>query len=135
MKCFTLIFHQDKFSPGHFGGDLILHADRHEWSEPEGLTRWRFFLAVHPGPELRQWLATNPFSLATAANLSRDIPDRPDWFPSTAAGHTLQQSITGNLIILTSTFDGAVYLADHGKGFNRPARISSNPGPGLEFKN
>lgn len=109
--------------------DQIRHAERREWSDPEGVTRWQFFLAVDPGPALSQWLATNPFSLVTVTTVERDIPDPPEWFPApgTATGATLQQSVSGNLVVITPSGSGTVFVTDHGRGFSRPV---SAPAPG-----
>lgn len=107
--------------------DRILHADRCEWLDPDGVSRWSSFLAVQPGQALREWLASNPFSLATVASLDRELPDRPDWFPATHDGYRLQQSASGNLVILTHDSSGTVYLADHGSGFTRPTQSPADP--------
>jgi hypothetical protein len=107
--------------------DRILHAGRCEWLDSDGVSRWRSFLAVQPGPALREWLATNPFSLATVASLDRDHPDPPDWFPAIHDGYRLQQSASGNLVILTHDSNGTVYLADHGSGFTRPTQSPADP--------
>jgi hypothetical protein len=101
--------------------DRILHADRREWSDAQGVTRWQAFLAVEPGPALREWLATNPFSLATVPSPAREIPNPPDWFPKNLDGFTIQKSPVGNTAILTAAGGSPVYFTDHGKGFARPA--------------
>lgn len=109
--------------------DRILHAVRREWSDSEGVTRWHAFLAVEPGPALREWLATNPFSLATVPTISREIPDPPGWFPKKFEGFTVQQSTNGNMLILTAPGGSPVYFTDHGKGFARPAETPIPPQP------
>lgn len=106
--------------------DRILHADRREWSDAQGVTRWEAFLAVEPGPALHEWLATNPFSLATVPSMVRDIPKPPAWFPKKTAGFTIQQALHGHMVLLTAPGGSPVYLADHGKGF---ARVSETPVP------
>ncbi len=110
--------------------DQIRHAERREWSDPDGVTRWQFFLAVDPGPALSQWLATNPFSLVTVTTLERDIPDPPEWFPNpgTATGATLQQSASGNLVVITTSGGGTVFVTDHGRGFSRPVTAPAPDG-------
>ena len=101
--------------------DRILHAARREWSDTQGVTRWQAFLAVEPGLALRDWLATNPFSLATVPALSSEIPNPPEWFPKNFEGLTIQQSPIGNMVILTAPGGSPVYFTDHGKGFARTA--------------
>ena len=101
--------------------DRILHAERCVWSDARGITRWQFFLAFHPGPELHQWLMTNPFSLAPSKNHALEIPNRPDWFPSLTDDHQLQRSPSTNMAILARRSDGIVFMTNHGHGFNRPS--------------
>jgi hypothetical protein len=107
--------------------DRILHASRREWSDAQGVTRWQAFLAVEPGPTLREWLATNPFSLATVPSLAREIPNPPEWFPKKLDGFTIQQSPIGNMVILTAGSGSTVYFTDHGQGFARPAATTAPP--------
>lgn len=109
--------------------DRILHADRREWSDTQGVTRWQAFLAVEPGPALRDWLATNPFSLATVPALSSEIPNPPEWFPKNFDGFTIQQSPIGNMVILTAASGSTVYFTDHGKGFARPSEAPTPAEP------
>jgi hypothetical protein len=110
--------------------DRILHADRREWSDSGGVTRWQAFLAVEPGPTLRAWLATNPFSLATVPSPSREIPNPPAWFPKKTYGFTIQQSPIGNMLLLTAPGGSPVYFTDHGQGFTRPAATTTaSPAP------
>jgi hypothetical protein len=108
-------------------GDRILHAERREWSDGDGVTRWQVFLAVEPGPALAEWLATNPFSLVTVTALERDIPDPPPWFPKPAAAGLLQQSPVGNLVVMTASGGRTVFVSDHDRGFSRPVPV---PAPG-----
>ena len=108
-------------------GDRILHADRREWSDSGGVTRWQAFLAIEPGPALRDWLATNPFSLAKVPAASRETPNPPAWFPRKTEDFTIQQSLIGNMLILTAPGGSPVYFTDHGQGFTRPAASNSAP--------
>ena len=109
--------------------DRILHADRREWSDAQGVTRWQAFLAVEPGPALREWLATNPFSLAKVPALSGEIPNPPAWFPKNFEGLTLQQAPIGNMAMLTAAGGSPVYFTDHGKGFARPTETPTPAKP------
>ena len=108
-------------------GDRILHADRREWSDSAGVTRWQTFLAIEPGPTLRLWLATNPFDLATVPAPSREIPNPPAWFPNKFDTFTIQQSPVGNMVILTAPGGSPVYFTDHGRGFTRPTATPAPP--------
>jgi len=101
--------------------DRILHALRREWSDQQGVTRWQAFLAIEPGPALRDWLATNPFSLASVVSATREIPNPPSWFPKKLGGFMIQQAPLANMLIFTAPGGSPVYLTDHGQGFARPA--------------
>jgi hypothetical protein len=58
-----------------------LNAERREWStSADGVRQWRWFLAVKPGPALREWLAGNPFSLGETSSPA-DLDSAPAWFP------------------------------------------------------
>ena len=42
--------------------DLMLHAERREWSTKADVVRhWQWFIACRPGPEMLDWLAPIPF--------------------------------------------------------------------------
>ena len=110
-------------------GDRIRQGIRREWSDAPGVKRWQSFLAVEPGPAFRDWLATNPFSLATVSSLNRKIPDPPGWFPNNLDGFTIQQAPFGNLVLLTAPGGAVVYFADYGMGFARPAETPVPPKP------
>ena len=101
--------------------DRILHAERLEWSDAEGVTRWQAFLAVAPGPALKEWLGSNPFSLVPAPDLELNIPNSPAWFPKNTAQFTIQKGLFGQMVMLTASGGSPVYLTDQGKGFARPA--------------
>ena len=107
--------------------DRILHAERCVWSDTRGITRWQFFLAFDPGPELHQWLMTNPFSLAPTESHTLDVPNLPDWFPIPTSGHRIQRSSSTNMTILTRLNDGIVFMTNHGSGFNPSAQPSPAP--------
>ena len=71
-------------------GDEILHAERREKAgDGASVAEWRWYLVVKPGPELRAWLATNPFSLhpaPAAAGLELNAAGHPVWFAPRLAG-------------------------------------------------
>ena len=101
--------------------DLILHAERREWStSAEGAKQWRWFLAVKPGPALRDWLASNPLSLARTV-----VPDHPamapGWFPKVSEEFILQQKSDGHLAFTWSADRLSLYASDSGHGFAAPS--------------
>ena len=56
--------------------DRILHAERREWADDEGVARWDWFLEVEPSAELRNWLQQdNPFALVSTEGEQARDPD------------------------------------------------------------
>lgn len=74
--------------------DVIKNAERRDWSDAEGVTRWDWFLEVQPGPALMAWLDTNPFSLHKSEAPQPAIPPaeapRPEWFPKESAARSFR---------------------------------------------
>ncbi|MES2707043.1 MAG: hypothetical protein V4726_10625 [Verrucomicrobiota bacterium] len=118
-------------------GDLILNAERREWTTAaDGVRKWQWFLAVKTGPALKSWLARNPFALseppATSAPglLAAAFPSPyppPDWFPRETGGLRIQKHRAGPLMLLFSADGSTVYAADAGGGFT-PAPVHGRSG-------
>ena len=114
----TLVF-QKAFWRQPASDDKILHAERREWSSEEGVKKWQWFIAVSPGPQLLEWLKTNPFSLAPAK--AADNPkERPEWFPEPAAGFQIHQNAERSFILMLSADQKHLYATDSGLGFASP---------------
>lgn len=61
-------------------GDKILHAERREWSDSDGVKKWQWFLVVEPSPELVKYLREdNAFGLVPTLTIPA-IADAPAWF-------------------------------------------------------
>lgn len=107
-------------------GDEILHAERREKAgDGASVAEWRWYLVVKPGPELRAWLATNPFSLhpaPAAAGLELNAAGHPVWFAPDWQACEVRQNPEGRLIFAYSTADNLLYATDSGHGFTAPAR-------------
>lgn len=98
--------------------DKILHAERREWSDKDGVTKWQWFLAVEPSPELVKHLREdNAFHLAPAAT-----PPKPDgapaWFVFDAGDMSAMHAPGGGLTLLFSKSGNLLYATDTGGGFN-----------------
>ena len=104
--------------------DVIKNAERREWSDADGVTRWDWFLEVQPGPALRTWLDTNPFSLHKSESPTPSIPPaeapRPEWFPKEAAAFEVFVSSSSSFLMLRDPSSQKVYLSDSGGGLARP---------------
>ncbi len=103
--------------------DVIQNAERREWSDAEGVTRWEWFLVVTPGSVLDAWLNTNPFSLQKVERPREGGPVSsngvPEWFPKDFPGKEIFQSNVGNFLLVRDAVNGRIFLADSGGGLAR----------------
>ncbi len=106
-------------------GDEILHAERRETAgDGATLAEWSWYLVMKPGPELRAWLETNPFSLRTVPTPGEVAPadDRPAWFAPDWKACEVRQNPEGRFILAYSAAENLLYATDSGHGFAPPAR-------------
>jgi len=115
--------------------DEILHAERQEWSDAEGLQRWRWFLVVKASPALVKSLREeNAFGLLP----SESVPppgDAPGWFAFQPENFELLQSPDRSMHLFFSISDNTLYATAAGRGFTRgapeappPVQAASAPG-------
>lgn len=115
--------------------DQILHAERHEWSDAEGLQRWQWFLVVKASPELIKDLRDdNAFGLVPASSVSSNR-ESPDWFTFKPAEFSIFQSPQSGMRLMFSKTDNTLYATDSGRGFSKgapepdkPIQQTSSPG-------
>lgn len=111
--------------------DQIQHAERQEWSDAEGITRWAWFLEVNASPELVKYLREdNSFGLTPAQ--SAKLPEgQPSWFSFEPGAVSVLNSRRGNLQLIFSNQDNRLLACDSGHGFQRgaaaPAAATDNP--------
>jgi hypothetical protein len=81
-------------------------------------------LVGKPGPELRAWLETDPFSLRRVAAPGEPATavDRPAWFTPDWKACEVRQNPEGRFILAYSAGDNLLYATDSGHGFTPPAR-------------
>lgn len=107
--------------------DEILHAERQEWSDAEGLQRWRWFLVVKASPALVKNLREeNAFGLLP----SEPVPppgDAPGWFAFPAGDFELLQSPDRSMHLFFSKSDNTLYATAAGRGFTRGAPEAPPP--------
>lgn len=107
--------------------DQILHAERHEWSDAEGLLRWQWFLVVKASPELIKDLRDdNAFGLVSASSVSSN-PEAPDWFVFKPDEFSIFQSPQSGMKLMFSKTDNTLYATDSGRGFTKGAPESDKP--------
>lgn len=111
--------------------DHILHAERREWADEDGVARWQWFIAVDPSEQLASYLhGENPFSMvAPEGEAVMPSEPRPAWFPETAEGYTVRQSRDGQMLFLTDAKTGRLYASSQGRGFARPVGVSPPSAP------
>lgn len=97
-------------------GDQILHAERHEWREAEGVTKWQWFIVVKASPELLKYLRDdNAFGLIPAD--SALLPDdKPAWFSFNPSEVMVLKSPRGKMQLVFKTHDNTLYASDSGSG-------------------
>ncbi|MES2568918.1 MAG: hypothetical protein V4710_02555, partial [Verrucomicrobiota bacterium] len=110
--------------------DRIVHAERREWSDAQGVTRWQWFLAVEPGAALLQWLAEDPFSLSKTAepHLPAGGATPPEWFPRELGAFAAEQKGSGEFLLLRDRNKNLLFATDAGFGFKAGAKVAA---PGL----
>ena len=112
--------------------DEILHAERQEWSDAEGLQRWRWFLVVKASPALVKNLREeNAFGLLP----SESVPppgDAPGWFAFQAGDFELLQSPDRSMHLFFSKNDNTLYATAAGRGFTRGAPEAPPPAQGAQ---
>ena len=99
--------------------DQILHAERREWSAEDGVQKWQWFIAVRPGPQLLEWLDTNPFSMAISSS-ANEIEKPPQWFPNSPKDLTIHKNTGGSFVLMLSSDRKNLYATDSGHGFTPP---------------
>lgn len=120
----TEIF-QKAFWKSPTAGDRILHAERREWSDEDGVTKWQWFIALHPSPELLRYVREeNAFGL-TRLESPRPVDRAPAWFRFDPAEVEVMGAPQSNLQFIFSDSGNLLYAAHSGGGFTRGAAAPS----------
>jgi hypothetical protein len=117
--------------------DEILHAERREWSDAQGVRKWQWFLVVEPSAALLKRLRDdNAFGLAPASSAA-DIADAPKWFAFDAKEIVVMKSPSSEMQLIFSKGGKVLHASDLGLGFRpgapepaKQAPPSSAPTPG-----
>lgn len=115
--------------------DEILHAQRHEWSDDEGVNRWQWFLVIGASPDLIKYLRDdNAFGLIPGR--ADPISEAPAWFTFNPADVSVLKASHSGMQLIFSKSDNTVYAQAHGLGFSKGARpplstpsFSKSPAP------
>jgi hypothetical protein len=112
-------------------GDKILHAERREWSDADGVSKWQWFLVVEPSPELVKHLREdNAFGLVSGGSLP-EIKRPPSWFTPPSTDVDVLQAPHGNLRLIFSKNKNLLHAMDAGGGFQAgaPEPVKAAPQP------
>ncbi len=102
-------------------GDKILHAERREWTDADGLKRWQWFLVVEPSPELVKYLREdNAFGLVPGSAGSLN-PEPPSWFVFKPDEFSIFRAPHSGMRLMFSKTENLLYATDSGQGFTKGA--------------
>jgi hypothetical protein len=108
--------------------DRILHAERREWKDASGISKWQWFITVEPSKALLDHLITqNAFSLTPAKN-TQITPEAPKWFPSSKASFEAFTNASGTFTIFWDKARNILHATDSGRGF-RPGAPAPSSAP------
>ena len=114
-------------SPG--SEDHILHAERREWKDADGLQKWQWFLVVEPSAALLKRLRDdNAFGLMPAAAASPPA-DAPVWFAFNKDEVSVLKASQAKLQLIFSNDKHTLYATDSGLGFRAGAPEPIKPPP------
>lgn len=108
-------------------GDQILHAERREWSDAEGVKRWQWYLVVEPSPELVKYLRTdNAFGLVPSSSFPA-IENAPDWFSFRPEEVEVLQAPNSNMKLCFHKTKPLLHATSSGTGFRPSVTSPSQP--------
>jgi hypothetical protein len=111
------------------GSDKIVHAERREWKDANGIQKWQWFLVVEPSPALLKRLRDdNAFGLIPATAAS-PLADAPEWFVFNRNEVSMLKASQGKLQLIFSNDKHTLYATDSGHGFRAGAPESIKPAP------
>jgi hypothetical protein len=100
--------------------DKILHAERHEWSDGEGVNRWQWFLIVEASPDLITYLREdNAFGLVPGS--VEPIREAPAWFSFQPDEVAVLKSPMGGMRLMFAKKASTIYATSSGAGFTKGA--------------
>lgn len=106
--------------------DKILHAERREWADQAGISRWQWFLVVDASPGLRHRLREeNAFGLSAAPAPPPRDPEAPLWFTFDPEAVDAFHNPRSHMQILYSKTGSTLFATDSGDGF-RPGAPEPN---------
>ncbi|MFN0080480.1 MAG: hypothetical protein ACKVY0_28775 [Prosthecobacter sp.] len=112
--------------------DRILHAERREWADAQGLKKWQWFIEVEPSPDLVRHLITdNAFSLSQArGGWRKPAAGLPAWFAQPSTSQQVLANSSGSFTLIYDKEANRIRATDSGGGFRpgapeQPAQAST----------
>jgi hypothetical protein len=106
--------------------DHILQAERREWKDASGISKWQWFITVEPSKALLDHLITqNAFSLTPAKN-TKITPEAPKWFPGSKASFEAFTNASGTFTVFWDKARNLLHATDSGRGFRPGAHTPSS---------
>lgn len=107
--------------------DEIRHAERREWRDADGITRWQWFIEVKPSPELvKHLIADNAFSLVPAGSPPL-VAKPPAWFAVDTKASRILRAPGGGMTLLFDEKSNLLLATDSGGGFRKGAPEPTKP--------
>lgn len=108
--------------------DRILHAERREWADAEGVRKWQWFLEIEPSPALIKNLRESNH-LALTPTSSAEIPaDAPGWFSFLPNEMDTLKRSGGSLQLCFNKKGTRLYATERGVGFTKRTEVpDANP--------
>ena len=110
--------------------DQILQAERREWEDKDGLSKWQWFIAVKPSAALVDHLITNNAFMLTASPRGggREYADAPDWFSNSSTDEAqILANTSGTFYIFWDKNAELLRATDSGSGFRPGAPAPAKP--------
>jgi len=110
-------------------GDEIVHAERYEWHDADGVTKWHWFMEIKPSPELIKYLRDdNAFGLTRTSSVTWS-DERPAWFNFDSSQAVVMNSTQAKLQLIFKAAENTLYASDSGAGMRRGAPEPAKPTP------
>jgi hypothetical protein len=101
--------------------DKILHAERREWADGDGIKKWEWFLAVEPSLALMKHLKEdNAFSLAPSPTIAA-AAHSPPWFRYQPEDFETLGSTQRGMALMFGKSKNMLYATSSGGGFQAGA--------------
>lgn len=109
--------------------DHILHAERREWENNHGISKWQWFISVKPSQALLQHLIDdNAFMLTKRESGGTPLPaGAPAWFPKVLTQGEIYTNAPGSFLLIWDKEQSLLHATDGGSGFHVGAAHAPRP--------